>query len=136
MSKLINITDPEHRCPSGDCPAVYRSEDGKTLTIIGKSGDPRNLPEGVGVGDHEEIIEISAEIVHSSLGVTELIDAAERADELLHDLVYHIPLYLTREIDKDEFISSIIGLLDNPDQAETFRALRSALNSIKGGDNA
>jgi len=77
MSKLINITAPQHRCTYGHCPAVYRSEDGKTFTIVGRTEDYRNLPEDASVSDDESIVEISAEIVLSALGVTELVEAAK-----------------------------------------------------------
>jgi hypothetical protein len=127
MRKLTNITAPEHRCSVGGCPAVLKSDDGKTLTIIGKSGDPRNLPEGVSVGDYEEINEISAEIVLSSLGVTELIEAAGQ-------LVNNLKAYEKKGIRGLTMPGEPIeDWYTMPIGADKLFALRSALIKIKGG---
>jgi hypothetical protein len=127
MRKLTNITAPEHRCSVGGCPAVLKSDDGKTLTIIGKSGDPRNLPEGVSVGDYEEINEISAEIVLSSLGVTELIEAAGQ-------LVNNLKAYEKKGIRGLTMPGEPIeDRYTMPIGADKLFALRSALIKIKGG---
>jgi hypothetical protein len=123
--KLINITAPQHRCTFGGCPAVLKSDDGNTLTIIGKSGDPRDLPEGVAVGDHEEIVEIPAEVVLSALGVTELIEAAEPIlRHLALDENQHQELYEERLEDNASVLVP----------AGRLRALRSAIYRIGGND--
>jgi hypothetical protein len=157
MTKLINITTPQHRCSIGACPAVLKSEDGKTLTIIGKSGDPRNLPEGVAVGDHEEIIEISAEIVLSALGVTDLIEAAEPIMQALEKREQKypeppLPDYFDPRLPRGGVDRNLIerlqerffprrlprGGVDRNDLTITLgqaRALRSIIDRIKGGAN-
>lgn len=53
--KLTNITDPKYRCSIGACPAVYK------------------------VSDTEAAVKLSADLVLSSLGVAELVEAAEKA---------------------------------------------------------
>lgn len=130
MTKLTNITDPKYRCTFGACPAVYRSEDGKTFVIIGELVNPDAF--GLTPG-FEADVKISADLLLSSLGLPSLIEAAERADALLQKLVEEIPPYLTGDRDDDDFISCIIELLDNPDQAETFRALRAAIKGVSNG---
>jgi len=128
MSKLIDITAPQHRCPVVDCPAVYRSEDGKTFTIVGRTEDYRNLPEGASVSDDESIVEIPAEVLLASLGLPVLIEAAEPIIERLDWHENNLD-YWTMASDEN------VGELEFPVTATEARALRSALNSIKGGDN-
>ena len=116
MSKLTNITAPQYRCSVGGCPGIYISEDGKTYTIVGDSSDGLSLPDGAVVGDHAEVIEISVDLVLASLGVTALVEAAERV------LNWRDPI----EVCAPELGGAV----------SAFEALRSALNKIKGGDNA
>ena len=70
--KFTDITAPEYRCPTGDCPSVYKSEDGKTLAIIGERV-VSELADKAGPG--EACVEISTELVLASLGVDRLIVA-------------------------------------------------------------
>jgi hypothetical protein len=129
MSKLINITAPQHRCTLGACPAVYvdltpaehRCEisvscpavlrtEGRYV-IIGKRLDPEAEGLSGKVGESEEAVEIPAEILLSALGVTELVEAAGNVIALID---------YTGFIDCDE---------------DEIRALRPIIDRIKGGVN-
>jgi hypothetical protein len=129
MSKLINITAPQHRCTLGACPAVYtdltpaehRCEisvscpavlrtEGRYV-IIGKRLDPEAEGLSGKVGESEAAVEIPAEILLSALGVTELLEAAGNVIALID---------YTGFIDCDE---------------DEIRALRSIIDRIKGGVN-
>jgi hypothetical protein len=112
MSKLTNITAPQHRCPVGECPAVYKSEDGRTFTIVGKRVMP--IRDNI-IGPGEEAVEIPAEILLSALGVTELVEAAKHAEKEL--------LWAS-----DQFEG-------NAPLIFAARALRSIIDRIKGGVN-
>jgi hypothetical protein len=128
MSKLINITAPQHRCsigacpavytdltpaeykcPAGDCPAVLSTEG--RYVIIGKRIDPEAEGLSGRVGESEAAVEIPAEILLSALGVTELVEAAGNVIALID---------YTGFIDCDE---------------DEIRALRSIIDRIKGGVN-
>jgi hypothetical protein len=128
MRKLINITAPQHRCSLGACPAVYKFDGDKFYGIIGKVVDDPDLADRIGEG--EAAVEIPAEILLSSLGVTDLIEAAERSDQLIADLGSLMISYLTRGMEKDAFVSEVIGRLDEPDP---YVSLRSVIDRIKGG---
>jgi hypothetical protein len=135
MSKLINITAPQHRCGpiASSCPAVYvdltpaehrcevsvscpavLSTEGRYV-IIGKRIDPEAEGLSGKVGESEAAVEIPAEILLSSLGVDDLID---RANSFIGE-IEDTPLASCREIE---------GLT-------SFRALRNLVNRIKGGVN-
>jgi len=142
MTKLTNITAPQHRCSVGGCPAVLKSDDGKTLTIIGKSGDPRNLPDGVAVGDFEEVIEIPAEVVQAALGIggpwtPEMRRAAMKDAQNICDLVKAAEPIM-QALEKREQKYPERPLPDYFDLTITLgqaRALRSIIDRIKGGAN-
>ena len=131
MSKLINITAPQHRCGpiASSCPAVYvdltpaehrcevsvscpavLSTEGRYV-IIGKRLDPEAEGLSGKVGESEAAVEIPAEILLSALGVTELVEAAGNVIALID---------YTGFIDCDE---------------DEIRALRSIIDRIKGGVN-
>jgi hypothetical protein len=129
MSKLINITAPQHRCTLGACPAVYTDltpaehrcdvsvscpavlrTEGRYV-IIGKRLDPEAEGLSGKVGESEAAVEIPAEILLSALGVTELVEAAGNVIALID---------YTGFIDCDE---------------DEIRALRSIIDRIKGGVN-
>lgn len=74
--RLTNITDPKYRCSLGACPAVYKSEDGKTFTIIGKQVVSQIRDKA---GSGEGAVEIPADLLLSSLGVAELVEALKKA---------------------------------------------------------
>jgi hypothetical protein len=133
MSKLINITAPQHRCTIGACPAVYTdltpaeyrcptgecpavlSTEGRYV-IIGKRIDPEAEGLSGKVGESEEAIEIPAEILLSALGVTELLEAVESILSIPETCDYH----------------------DDPCRvvpAEAYFPLRSIIDRIKGGVN-
>jgi hypothetical protein len=114
----------------GDCPAVLSTEG--RYVIIGKRLDPEAEGLSGKVGPGEEAVEIPAEILLSALGVTELVEAAKRADQLIADLNSLMIFYLTKSMEKDEFISEVIGRLDGPDP---YVSLRSIIDRIKGGVN-
>lgn len=118
--KLINITAPQYRCPAGDCPAVHRSEDGKTFTIVGR--EPHPLPadlEGK-VSVTEGVVEIPADLLLASLGLPALIGAWEPILDRLEDEEARF------DLDDEDKVGVSYRDLDD---------LRSALKSIKGGDN-
>jgi hypothetical protein len=68
MKKLISLSHPS--CVVASCPAVYSSEDGKQLFIVGKKVDDL---KGLGiedkVSDDEQVIVIDREIVRQVLEV-------------------------------------------------------------------
>jgi hypothetical protein len=137
MSKLINITAPQHRCSIGACPAVYtdltpaehRCEIGVSCpavlrtegryVIIGKRLDPEAEGLSGKVGESEAAVEIPAEIVLAALGVDDLMKAAKPFAALLCS-------------DEDGFNRT------RPFSFEDFdakvRALRSAIKRAKGGE--
>jgi hypothetical protein len=104
-----DLTPAEYRCPMGDCPAVLSTEG--RYVIIGKRLDPEAEGLSGRVGEDEAAVEIPAEMLLASLGVTELVEAAENALE---------------EIEVGCF------LIDTDDEIV---ALRSIIDRIKGGVN-
>jgi len=132
MRKLINITAPEHRCDiSVSCPAVYRSEDGKTFTIIGTKVVSQ-IRDKAGAG--EEVIEIPAEILLASLGIDgpwtpDMRRAAMKDAQNICDLI--------------EAANSFIGEIEDTPRHScreiqgltSFNVLRNLVNRIQGGDN-
>ncbi|HKJ63053.1 MAG TPA: hypothetical protein VKA94_13855 [Hyphomicrobiales bacterium] len=130
MSKLINITAPQHRCDiSVSCPAVYRSEDGGSFTIIGTLTSFQDHPEIADRTDTENgeaAVDIPADLLLASLGLPALIEAAEpilknlNFDEEQHQELYEEPL------EDNEPVLVPAGRL---------RALRNLVNRIQGGDN-
>ena len=133
--KLINITPAKFRCSIGACPAVYvdltpaehrcdvtascpavLSTEGRYV-IIGKVIHDPDLAGRIGEG--EEAVEISAEILLSSLGVTELMEAAEP---------------IARRADRLDPARENSAIMVGVPLAE-LRALRSIIDRIKGGVN-
>jgi len=113
MSKLTNITAPEHRCTYGHCPAIYKFDGDKSYGIIGKVVNDPDLADRIGEG--EAAVEISADLLLASFGLPALIEAAEQAEKEL----------LWASDQSDEFKPLVLAA----------RALRSALNAIKTGTN-
>jgi hypothetical protein len=152
MSKLINITPENFRCTLGACPAVYtdltpaehRCEisvscpavlrtEGRYV-IIGKRLDPEAEGLSGKVGEGEEAVEISAEILLSALGITgpwtpEMRRAAMKDASNICALV--------------EAANSFIGEIEDTPLAScreiegltSFNVLRNLVNRIKGGVN-
>jgi hypothetical protein len=164
MSKLTNITPENFRCTFGACPAVYEDltpaehrceisvscpavlrTEGRYV-IIGKRLDPEAEGLSGKVGESEAAVEIPAEILLSALGVTESVEAIEKADGYLGKLIDEmldflkpneqatLPHYTASEGQK-QFISKVLWLLDGPDGREVSAALRSAIKRAKGGVN-
>ena len=63
---LDDITPEKFLCPSGDCPAVLKT-DRDTYIIVGKRVDP--LPPDLAgrVGDGDTVVEIPAEILETAV---------------------------------------------------------------------
>lgn len=94
--RLTNITDPKYRCSIGACPAVYEDithesykcvpgtcpgvhmDKSGNFIFIGKRLDP--FPDELSgkVSESEDAIELPRELVLASLGMSDLIKAAER----------------------------------------------------------
>lgn len=133
--RLINITDPKYRCSLGACPAVYRDrtperyrcpmgdcpavldDDSGNFVFIGERLDP--LPEELAgkVSDTEAAVKLSADLVLSSLGVSELVEAAEQTEVLCEELLKRLG-----SSDPNRFAIEVC-LSD----------VREALSRIKGG---
>lgn len=64
--KLREITPPEMACVVGPCPAVFESEDGSEIVLIGRKLQPGSLASRVGVD--EELVSISKEMLVKALG--------------------------------------------------------------------
>lgn len=64
MTKLTDITPEEYRCPSGDCPAIYRTPNGK-LVIIGERYTNDILANRVGI--NESAIIVPADMIKRAL---------------------------------------------------------------------
>ena len=58
MSKLQVLIKP---CSSGTCPAIYKDDDGR-LIIQGDKLAPAPRQD-IAVGEHEEVVEISADLL-------------------------------------------------------------------------
>jgi hypothetical protein len=145
MSKLINITAPQHRCTLGACPAVYtdltpaehRCEisvscpavlrtEGRYV-IIGKRLDPEAEGLSGKVGESEAAVEIPAEILLSALGVDDLVEAAKTIIDILDrsEKQYAETPTLPDEIEDLDILFVRAGEI---------RALRSAIKRAKGGE--
>lgn len=109
--KLINITAPQYRCTWGACPAVYKFYGDNSYGIIGKVVNDPDLADRIGEG--EAAVEIPADLLLSSLGIAELVEAAERV------LAWQDPI---------EVCAPELGGCTS-----AFAALREALSSMKGG---
>ena len=108
MSEYKEITDKKYRCSIGACPAVFKSEDGKTRRITGEHLMP---PHGFATTHGTETtIEISADLLLASLGVNELVEAAQ---DLIKDCEEH-------------------GWVIIPGPPDTLDRIQSALSRIKG----
>ena len=62
---LIELTPPEMACVVGPCPAVFESEDGKEIVLIGRRLRVGSLAHRV--ADDEELVSISKEMVVKAL---------------------------------------------------------------------
>ena len=63
--KLKEITPPEMACFVGPCPAVFVSEDGNEIVLIGKKVQPGSLASRVGAD--EQLVSISKEMLVKAL---------------------------------------------------------------------
>lgn len=139
--KLTNITAQPYRCGpiASSCPAVYRDrtperyrcdislschavldDDSSNFVFIGERLDP--LPEELAgkVGDTEAAVKLSADLVLSSLGMTELQEATEIT-------IADIRLFSNSFDDGSASKDFCIGIESR---------LRSALSKISGGESA
>lgn len=67
--KLREITPPEMACVVGPCPAVFESEDGQEIVLIGKKLRAGALASRV--GDDEELVSISKDMLVKALASLE-----------------------------------------------------------------
>jgi hypothetical protein len=114
-----DLTPAEHRCPTGECPAVL-NDDSENFVFIGVHIDP--VPEELSgkVGEIEAAVRLPAKIVLASLGVTELVEAAERSEIQLSNFEA-----MCKGTDRTEHANELAEALD---------ALRSAIKRAKGGE--
>ena len=116
MGKLTNITAPQHRCTYGHCPAIYRSKDGKTFVVVGKYA-----PQHADAGDDEGVVEVPADLLLASLGVTELVKSIQALGTMPDGYCF------------------CFGHERNPNKPDHLHTgecwdLRSALKAVQGGD--
>lgn len=117
--KLINITAPQYRCTWGACPAVYKFYGDNSYGIIGKVVKDPDLADRIGEG--EAAVEIPADLLLSSLGVAELVEAAEPLAEIL-SCMERVAKENGEALADEYFV-----------ETDLLRALREALSSLKGG---
>ena len=78
--RFTDITASKYRCTIGGCPAVYKSEDGKTLTIIGERVVSELADKA---GPTEAAVEIPTDLVLASIGVRDYSPHISTAHQLV-----------------------------------------------------